>query len=115
MCTMKRSKLIGLRKKSGFSQSQVAHYLNKDISTYQRMEYGRVEFTDADIINICELFQCHPDALIEDAQYLALQGKKSGMHDDITEHSFLQIIRKLLTDKEQKFICILRSIQRLQS
>lgn len=67
----KNKKLIGYRKMAGFSQEDMALFIDVNQTTYSKKETGKAEFTEKEMATIYEklkmaLEPTHPDLKITD-------------------------------------------------
>jgi Predicted transcriptional regulators len=61
MNSIKREKLIKIRKSLGYTQKQVADYLGKSRNTYTQYETGKSNPSFEDIVKLKELFKSTDD------------------------------------------------------
>jgi len=60
---MEKISLAAARVNAGFSQQEVAKRLNKDRSTINNWEHGRVDIRAKDFLGLCQLYKVSVDSI----------------------------------------------------
>ena len=66
MTTIERvsKRIVEARKNAGYTQQQVADFLNIHISQWQKYEYAKIQLDYDKIITICKLFEVSSDYIL---------------------------------------------------
>lgn len=57
-------RIVEARKSAGYTQQQVADFLNIHISQWQKYEYAKIQLDYDKLISVCKLFEVSSDYLL---------------------------------------------------
>lgn len=94
--------LKNLRKNKGWSQEQVADYLNLSQSAYARIENGESHSWSSHIDKICEIFEITPEELVKSDSIVVNKDQKGGTSNNAVVIN--QLSEKLIEQYEKRII-----------
>ncbi len=100
-----------LRKRSGYTQKQVADLLGLDRSTYSYYELGKIKPDIATIMKLANIFGVHYTEILESEGSSGLSDSFSG-RNIVEKSSVEKLCFERVTQEEKKFLDIFRNLSK---